>query len=178
MNTNAETYKHTQNFLLNFWLVPWSYSNLEIHMQWRNEWDTFYRSFIFCVSSSNTASPLQHMHANYKLWLFNNITKINHSYPQTLLHGQAEDLPGCCVPEHVWPLLKTNSKRHTSLKSLCCSASERCLNEDKSFRCTLQRPHQTLRQCYSHSTCTLRNWITNSIRGFFFGKSLAQTQLA
>lgn len=37
--------------------------------------------------------------------------KINHSYPQTLLHGQAEDLPGCCVPEHVWPLLKTDKQQ-------------------------------------------------------------------
>lgn len=35
-----------------------------------------------------------------------------------------------------------------------------------------------LRPCYSHSTCTPRNWITNSVRGFFPGEELSSNSIS
>lgn len=39
-------------------------------------------------------------------------------------------------------------------------------------------PVSRLRQRYNHSTCTLRNWITNSIRGFFPWEELSSNSIS
>lgn len=75
---------------------------------------------------------------------------------------------------------QTNSKRHTSLSGLRVALHLRDASMKRNLLDVLFKGplEQTLRQCYSHSTCTPRNWITNSIRGFFPREELSSNSIS